>query len=216
MEDNNFTPTFTGAPRFRLPFRSVYVPVVPCVLDGCLSLLELIAKLEYIVNQYHDAIEQNHTDIMALYEYFSTALTDLREYIDTQDAAMLAAANAALDAAMHDLAAYVDAQDAATLQAAKNYADTLFAGVPTIQRLTLTYDDAQQEYSINTTYDNLYLALLRGVDITQVVWRRLSGDTSLIDMFAFSHIDADEAVFINAQYKLSISAENVVTLTPLS
>ena len=125
MEDNNrFVPTFGGAPHFRLPFRSVYMPVVPCVLDGCLSLLELIAKLEYIINQYHDAIEANHTDIVNLATYIDGALDDLREYIDTQDAATLAAAKAYTDSAITTLTAYIDAQDAATLAAAQAYADT--------------------------------------------------------------------------------------------
>ena len=91
-DNPGWPPVFTGAPRHRLPFRSVFMPIVPCVLDGVISLLELIAKLEYIVNQYHDAIEQNHTDIMNLYQYIEGALEDLREYIDTQDAATLQAA----------------------------------------------------------------------------------------------------------------------------
>lgn len=129
MENNSrsFTPTFTGAPHFRLPFRSVFMPIVPCVLDGCLSLLELIAKLEYIVNQYHDAIEANHTDIVNLAAYIDGALDDLREYIDTQDAATLASAKAYTDAAITTLTAYVDAQDAATLATAKAYTDAALA-----------------------------------------------------------------------------------------
>lgn len=122
-DSRSFTPTFTGAPHFRLPFRSVFMPIVPCVLDGCLSLLELIAKLEYIVNQYHDAIEANHTDIVNLAAYIDGALDDLREYIDTQDAATLASAKAYTDSAIDTLKAYVDDQDAATLALAKAYTD---------------------------------------------------------------------------------------------
>jgi hypothetical protein len=122
-DSRSFTPTFTGAPHFRLPFRSVFMPIVPCVLDGCLSLLELIAKLEYIVNQYHDAIEANHTDIVNLAAYIDGALDDLREYIDTQDAATLASAKAYTDSAITTLTAYVNEQDAATLALAKAYTD---------------------------------------------------------------------------------------------
>ncbi len=139
MEDNTrFVPTFAGAPRFRLPFRSVFMPVVPCVLDGCLSLLELIAKLEYIINQYHDAIEANHTDIINLYQYIVCALVDLREYIDTQDAATLAAAKAYTDSAVSTLTGYIDAQDTATLAAAKAYTDSAIVDLK-------AYTDAQLE-----------------------------------------------------------------------
>lgn len=130
MENNGnpgWTPVFTGAPRHHLPFRSVFMPIVPCVLDGVISLLELIAKLEYIVNQYHDAIEQNHTDIMNLYEYLESALDDLREYIDTQDTATLQAAKDYTDAALALIYDYIDDHDAATLQAAEAYTDAAIA-----------------------------------------------------------------------------------------
>ena len=151
MEDNNrFVPTFGGAPHFRLPFRSVYMPVVPCVLDGCLSLLELIAKLEYIINQYHDAIEANHTDIVNLAAYIDGALDDLREYIDTQDAATLAAAKTYTDSAISTLTAYIDAQDAATLAAAQAYADTQLTAAK-------AYTDAQ--VGALRTYTDAQLAL---------------------------------------------------------
>lgn len=126
--DNNsrtFIPTFPGAPHFRLPFRSVYMPVVPCVLDGTLSLLELIAKLEYVINQYHDAIEANHTDILALATELETSLADLREYIDAQDAATLDAAKVYADGLDAALRVYIDAQDADTLELAKDYAEAL-------------------------------------------------------------------------------------------
>lgn len=168
MEDNQrFIPTFAGAPRFRLPFRSVFMPVVPCVLDGCLSLLELIAKLEYIINQYHDAIEANHTDIMNLYDYVEGALDDLREYIDTQDAAMLASAKAYTDSAITTLTAYVDAQDAAMLAAAKAYTDTEIAALKTytdaqlaLKQDLLTFDQVPMDGSTNPVESNgIYDAL---------------------------------------------------------
>ena len=151
MEDNTrFVPTYAGAPHFRLPFRSVFMPIVPCVLDGCLSLLELITKLEYIINQYHDAIEANHTDIMNLYNYVEGALDDLREYIDTQDAATLASAKAYTDSAISTLTAYIDAQDAATLAAAQAYADTQLTAAK-------AYTDAQ--VGALRTYTDAQLAL---------------------------------------------------------
>ena len=126
--DNNshtFIPTFPGVPHFRLPFRSVYMPVVPCVLDGTLSLLELIARLEYVINQYHDAIEANHTDILALATELETSLADLREYIDAQDAATLDAAQVYADGLDAALRVYIDTQDADTLELAKDYAESL-------------------------------------------------------------------------------------------
>ena len=64
---NDFNPTYTEAPRFRLPFRSVFMPIVPCVLDGCLSLLELISKLESGSVPLEEMVAL-HERGMALYE----------------------------------------------------------------------------------------------------------------------------------------------------
>ena len=142
MSEFTPTPLPPTVTRIRLPWRSVYTPVVPCVLDGALSLLELIAKLEYIINQHAEAISNNHTDIVNLKAYIDELENELRAYIDQQDAATLAAANAHSDAgdvatlaaaknyvdqAISSLRAYVDSQDSATLTAAKNYTDSAIA-----------------------------------------------------------------------------------------
>lgn len=156
--DNNsrtFVPTFTGAPHFRLPFRSVYMPVIPCTLDGTLSLLELIAKLEYVINQYHDAIEANHTDILALAEELETSLADLREYIDAQDAHTLDAAQVYADGLDTALRVYIDAQDADTLELAKDYAESLRDAL----RIYVDQQDAATLASAKSYADGLDSAL---------------------------------------------------------
>ena len=173
MENNEtqreWTPVFTGAPRHHLPFRSVFMPIVPCVLDGVISLLELIAKLEYIVNQYHDAIEQNHTDIMNLYEYIESALDDLREYIDTQDAAMLQAAKDYTDAALALIYNYIDDHDAATLHAAEAYTDAAIADLRDYvdaelagKQDLLTFDQVPTDGSTNPVESNGIFDALAG------------------------------------------------------
>lgn len=131
MEDNReFTPTFTGIHRlYRLPFRSVYVPVIPAVYDGTLSVLELIAKIHYNLNQVIEAVNQNHTDIMNLVTYVEGLLDDLKDYVDNQDAATLQAAKDYADAAVSALRTYIDTQDAATLAAAKTYTDESIASL---------------------------------------------------------------------------------------
>ena len=130
MPDNErldpYTPT--GEPitvRSHLPFRSVFVPVVPCVFDGTLSLLELVAKLQYYVNKAIEGVNNNHTDIVNLAAYVNT----LKEYIDTQDAATLAAAKAYADGLEAAVRLYIDTQDAAMLVAAMAYADGLDAAM---------------------------------------------------------------------------------------
>ena len=146
MEDNDarttFTPTFTGIHRlFRLPFASVYVPVIPCVYDGTLSILELIARIHHNLNQVIEACNQNHTDIMNLSIY--------------------------IDSVIDDLTAYIDAQDAATLGASKDYADGLVAALRewTVEQLALkqdllTFDDTPTDGSSNpVTSDGIYDAL---------------------------------------------------------
>lgn len=210
MEDNNrFVPTFGGAPHFRLPFRSVYMPVVPCVLDGCLSLLELIAKLEYIINQYHDAIEANHTDIVNLYAYVTGALDDLREYIDTQDAATLASAKAYTDSAITTLTAYIDQQDAATLGAAKEYAEGLVAALRewTTEQLALkqdalTFDQAPTDGSSNpVTSDGIYDALARKKDNYTILTLSETGGVYSVDaVFALIRLNIVRGVDYEMHY----------------
>ena len=161
MEDNTrFTPTYTGVPHARLPFRSVYIPVVPCALDGCLSLLELIAKMQYVVNSYQAGIEANHTDIVNLAAELDQAVTELHTYVDTQDAATLAAAKTYADGLDAALRTYVDTQDAATLASANAYAESL-------RDLLTTYVDTQDAATLaaaKTYADGLDAALRTYVD----------------------------------------------------
>ena len=161
MEDNTrFTPTYTGVPHARLPFRSVYIPVVPCALDGCLSLLELIAKMQYVVNSYQAGIEANHTDIVNLAAELDQAVTELHTYVDTQDAATLAAAKTYADGLDAALRTYVDTQDAATLASANAYAESL-------RDLLTTYVDTQDAATLaaaKTYADGLDAALRAYVD----------------------------------------------------
>lgn len=166
-----FNPVYTGVPRCRLPWRSVYAPVVPCVLDGTLSLLELISKLQYIINQHAEAIAANHTDILNLVAYVDALETDLRAYIDQQDAATLNTAKAYTDteiralhtyvdlqlaAAIADLRAYIDTQDTATLNSAKAYTDAAVAALRdyvdeqlALKQDMLTFDAAPTQGSTN-------------------------------------------------------------------
>ena len=121
--------TFDPLKPLHLPFTRAFIPVVPCVLDGCLSLLELISKLQYAINQYTDAINTNAANIAELAARVEEAITDLRAYVDTQDAATLTAAKNYADSLDAALRQYVDTQDAATLASAKSYADGLDAAV---------------------------------------------------------------------------------------
>ena len=242
MEDNNrFVPTFGGAPHFRLPFRSVYMPVVPCVLDGCLSLLELIAKLEYIINQYHDAIEANHTDIVNLYNYVEGALDDLRDYIDNQDAATLASAKAYTDSAIATLTTYINDQDAAMLAAAKAYIDEQLA----LKQDLLTFDQAPTDGSSNpVTSDGIYDALarkkdnytiltlsetggvysvdaifalirlniVRGVDYEMHYTEMSGSNVNILEYFRFQYLTTTEIIFANSRNTVTIHDDNTVTV----
>ncbi|MBO7308538.1 MAG: hypothetical protein J6V38_02785 [Kiritimatiellae bacterium] len=175
MEDNNtrFTPSFPGVPACRLPFRSVYTPVVPCVLDGSLSLLELIAKMQYIINQHQAGIEANHTDIDNLAAELEQTVTDLTAYINSQDAATLAAAKSYAEDLRDLLKAYVDTQDGVTLNAAKAYADALDTAVRVyiaaqlaLKQDLLTFDSAPTDGSSNpVTSDGIYDALTLKQDV---------------------------------------------------
>lgn len=49
--------------KVKIPLNSVYTPVIPCVLDGNLSFLEVVWKLLYHINLIVDSVNANHGDI---------------------------------------------------------------------------------------------------------------------------------------------------------
>lgn len=64
MSNINITGTFHKP--FWFPFASVYTPVMPCVLDGSLSFLEMVWKLLHNLNEVNAATNANHQDILTL------------------------------------------------------------------------------------------------------------------------------------------------------
>nr|DAQ24974.1 MAG TPA: hypothetical protein [Caudoviricetes sp.] len=59
--------------KVNIPLNSVYTPVIPCVLDGNLSFLEMVWKLLYHINVIVDAVNANHGGI----EDLAQAINDL-------------------------------------------------------------------------------------------------------------------------------------------
>lgn len=49
--------------KVKIPLNAVYTPVIPCVLDGNLSFLEMVWKLLYHINIIVDSVNANHGDI---------------------------------------------------------------------------------------------------------------------------------------------------------
>ena len=49
--------------KVKIPLNSVYTSVIPCVLDGNLSFLEMVWKLLYHINLIVDSVNANHGDI---------------------------------------------------------------------------------------------------------------------------------------------------------
>lgn len=49
--------------KVNIPLNSVYTPVIPCVLDGNLSFLEVLWKILYHINDIVDGVNANHGDI---------------------------------------------------------------------------------------------------------------------------------------------------------
>lgn len=207
-----FNPVYTGVPRCRLPWRSVYAPVVPCVLDGTLSLLELISKLQYIINQHSEAIAANHTDIMSLAEYVDAIEADLRAYIDQQDTATLNSAKAYTDteiralhtyvdqqlaAAVASLRAYIDEQDTATLAAAKTYTDAAVAALRDYvdeqlagKQDVLTFDPAPTQGSTNPAQSGGIWTMIQAVRANVPLPVSVDRDTQTITtpVFTFAEI----------------------------
>lgn len=72
--------------KVKIPLNSVYTPVIPCVLDGNLSFLEMVWKLLYHINLIVDSVNANHGDI-----------EDLAQAINALDADKLSAMWVELD-----------------------------------------------------------------------------------------------------------------------
>ena len=49
--------------KVNIPLNSVYAPVIPCVLDGSLSFLEVLWKILHHINVIVDGVNANHGDI---------------------------------------------------------------------------------------------------------------------------------------------------------
>ena len=62
--------------KVNIPLNSVYTPVIPCVLDGNLSFLEMVWKLLYHINVIVDAVNANHGDIEDLAQSINELIVD--------------------------------------------------------------------------------------------------------------------------------------------
>ena len=62
--------------KVKIPLNSVYTPVIPCVLDGNLSFLEMVWKLLYHINVIVEAVNANHGDIEDLAQAINELIVD--------------------------------------------------------------------------------------------------------------------------------------------
>ena len=62
--------------KVNIPLNSVYTPVIPCVLDGNLSFLEMVWKLLYHINIIVDGVNANHGDIEDLAQAINELIED--------------------------------------------------------------------------------------------------------------------------------------------
>lgn len=62
--------------KVNIPLNSLYTPVIPCVLDGNLSFLEMVWKLLYHINVIVDAVNANHGDIEDLAQAINELIVD--------------------------------------------------------------------------------------------------------------------------------------------
>ena len=62
--------------KVNIPLNSVYTPVIPCVLDGNLSFLEVLWKILYHINVIVDAVNANHGDIEDLAQAINELIED--------------------------------------------------------------------------------------------------------------------------------------------
>ena len=68
--------------KLNIPLNSVYTPVIPCVLDGNLSFLEVLWKILHHINVIVDGVNANHGDIEDLAQAINEAIEDLAQAIN--------------------------------------------------------------------------------------------------------------------------------------
>lgn len=62
--------------KVNIPLNSVYTPVIPCVLDGNLSFLEVLWKILHHINVIVDGVNANHGDIEDLAQAINELIED--------------------------------------------------------------------------------------------------------------------------------------------
>ena len=62
--------------KVNIPLNSVYTPVIPCVLDGSLSFLEVLWKILHHINVIVDGVNANHGDIEDLAQAINELIED--------------------------------------------------------------------------------------------------------------------------------------------
>ena len=62
--------------KVNIPLNSVYAPVIPCVLDGNLSFLEVLWKILHHINVIVDGVNANHGDIEDLAQAINELIED--------------------------------------------------------------------------------------------------------------------------------------------
>lgn len=158
---NEFNPTTDPAIPIRFPWMSVYTPVVPCTIDGSLSLLEMCAKMLHALNDVITVTNGTQSDMTQLAAYVADQVANMYDIINTHDSTTLADAKAYTDSAITSLRTYVDTQDAATLEAAEQYADEINTNIRTyiaqqlaLKQDKLTFDSAPTQGSSNPVTSN--------------------------------------------------------------
>ena len=62
--------------KVNIPLNSVYTPIIPCVLDGNLSFLEVLWKILHHINVIVDGVNANHGDIEDLAQAINELIED--------------------------------------------------------------------------------------------------------------------------------------------
>ena len=153
--------------KVNIPLNSVYTPVIPCVLDGNLSFLEVLWKILYHINVIVDGVNANHGDI-----------EDLAQAINELDADKLSVMWVELDLTVKPI------------KANKTFAEIAEGMKKGIVFLTMKNEDEIiifiPIYSSNTAINFLYI----GAKIEMVVSIR-PDESVTIDEYNFATEDHD-------------------------
>lgn len=164
--------------KVNIPLNSVYTPVIPCVLDGNLSFLEMVWKLLYHINVIVDAVNANHGDIEDLAQAINALIVDKLSvmWVEVDITAKPPKAN-------KTFAEIAEGMRRGIVFVTANYSDRIVIGFPVI-----TTNNFIQFFQIEgKNVNNISIFSDEGIIITQDIFATVNSPTTFQAQVTFNN-----------------------------